>query len=297
MAGRIKVLILSFNLLFSMLMCSLASRADDASDFNKPVVYLLDIHKSQYRLNKVSEEFRRAGIEYTKFSGIDKKDVNVSEYIQDGILGTRWLPVPAYHPLYHCERTVGTNELHRNPLSAETAALSLSHRMILKETRGQLRDVMILEDDVVVPVGAAFWGRYKDIFNELPDDWDIFYLGAWDRACLNEKLTSRLSTLTYSQEDFSTDCHPGTYAWVVRNQSIGKVLDILQVFHEEIDHQLLRNFGSKLKAYWAHSELVMHDFKINKEKCEVAGEKNLVTKDSFVRCLAREQRLEKRRRR
>ncbi|UYM17182.1 glycosyltransferase family 25 protein [Endozoicomonas euniceicola] len=231
--------------------------------FKKPRVYVLNLDKSADRMASMVKVLDAASIRYTRFSALDGDVMSVPMMLEQGLVDTRWTPTPKYHWLHHNRRTTGSQALHSYPLSARTAACALSHKKILERASRALHsseDVMIFEDDVRIPVGSDFWRLYEESYRSLPDNWDILFLGAWDNRCLRDRVTETLYTTAYSTEDASTDCHSGTYAWVIRHTSIPKILEKLNPLHEEIDHHLLRYFGGDIKAFWIYPSLVEPDF-------------------------------------
>ena len=56
-----------------------------------------------------------------------------------------------------------------------------SHRTVLKQALDlKLESVLIFEDDV--ELCEDFEMKFKDIVNKLPEDWDLLYLGGWNKG-------------------------------------------------------------------------------------------------------------------
>ena len=56
-----------------------------------------------------------------------------------------------------------------------------SHRTVLKKALdSKLEIVLIFEDDV--ELCEDFESKFNDVMNKLPDDWDLLYLGGWNKG-------------------------------------------------------------------------------------------------------------------
>ena len=56
-----------------------------------------------------------------------------------------------------------------------------SHRTALKQALDSKSEtVIIFEDDV--ELCEDFESKFKDVMNKLPDDWDLLYLGGWNKG-------------------------------------------------------------------------------------------------------------------
>jgi GR25 family glycosyltransferase involved in LPS biosynthesis len=60
-----------------------------------------------------------------------------------------------------------------------------SHQMVLKEAfELNLDKVIIFEDDV--ELCEDFELKFTEIMSKLPDDWDLLYLGGWNKGVIKE---------------------------------------------------------------------------------------------------------------
>lgn len=130
-------------------------------------VLLLTVPRFKERQEKVKQ--RLQGISFEFFYGADKNDLT-EEFI-------------GKHYHYDKKNTLAPGYYFR-PLNRGEIACSLSHRMIYQAMAdNNWQKVLVLEDDVVPDhEKLALLG---DCLGELPDDWELFYLG----YLKNDKLT------------------------------------------------------------------------------------------------------------
>jgi glycosyl transferase family 25 len=107
-------------------------------------VYVLNLDKRTDRLKEVTNELATHNISFTRFSAVDGAGL-----------------------VHKISSTINKNEL----------ACSLSHANIIKEASQKNQNIIcIFEDDVVL--SPDFNSELEKAINDLPPDWEIFYLGA-----------------------------------------------------------------------------------------------------------------------
>lgn len=122
-------------------------------------VLVLTVPRFKERQEKVKQRLEGIGFEF--FYGTDKNELGEERIRQEYRYDKRnSLAVRRYFP----------------PLNSGEIACSLSHRMIYKAmVDNNWKRVLILEDDVVPD--TANLHLLKDCLEELPPDWELFYLG------------------------------------------------------------------------------------------------------------------------
>lgn len=108
----------------------------------------------------------------------------------------------------------------------------LSHASILKFAREQkIKNVLIFEDDVEFFAGAI--RNLTNSIKDLPEDWDMFYLGANLDAYKAYKITPHLAKLTGAF---------ATHAYAVKNTLYDKLIDInmdVTTIHNDVSYASL----------------------------------------------------------
>lgn len=133
-------------------------------------IYVITLRRSTERQEKINKHFADVDFEY--FYGIDKLQLSLKDLIQTKV----------YDP-------VVAKKLHRNSkaMYLGQVACSLSHRELYKEILAKgYEKVLIMEDDFVP--AAVDLNILKDIYRELPDNWELVYLGYY----LNETVTAKM---------------------------------------------------------------------------------------------------------
>lgn len=91
---------------------------------------------------------------------------------------------------------------------------------------------LILEDDIVIP--QDFIPRWNAISATIPTDWDIVYLG------IGGIHGDRINENVVKWKNDKDDGNWGTFAYLVRHGSIGKILDTLTLMGGPIDVQYFK---------------------------------------------------------
>jgi GR25 family glycosyltransferase involved in LPS biosynthesis len=196
-------------------------------------VFVINLDKDTERLASIDKQLRSCNVQYERFSGILGKHVGndsrltpfCAQFCTDGIKGC-----------------------------------ALSHRTIWEEAiSNKYKAVMVLEDDVVVP--PNFQDKVRDIFQRVPDDWEVIYLGC-KLFCQDKHLASKVGNrlLGMKAEEYDRDIHAvkgsaGTYAYILRSTFIQKIIDEPITTHVDVELQgWIKKYGAK--AYGLHPEVV-----------------------------------------
>lgn len=114
-------------------------------------IYVISF-KGSKRLESLPDRLK--GLEYEIFYGCDKKDLNLDKLHEEGY-GKLW---------------------RKDQFTLQQYACAFSHYYLYKKIKEEeLKNVLILEDDIVFKP-EYLDGMIKD-YNDLPDDWDLFYIG------------------------------------------------------------------------------------------------------------------------
>jgi GR25 family glycosyltransferase involved in LPS biosynthesis len=171
-------------------------------------VVVINLDRRQDRMKKLDPQLKELGIEYDRFSAHDARELGIKPYVA----GT-W-----------------------------------SHTTVWSRYRQIFGDIkiLILEDDALFC--EDFNEKFSKAIETLPDNWDIFYLGA-----LLDKLTGKVERVNdqWSKQIVST----GTQAYCINPKR-------LQRFYEEIKDKEwyidveLRMLAEEYNAYIAQPNLV-----------------------------------------
>ena len=104
---------------------------------------------------------------------------------------------------------------------------------------------LVIEDDIVFEKG--FDNKLKDILNELPEDWDILYLGYYHDPRI----------IQVSPNIWSAERVYGMYGYIINNKYINKILAGIYPFTFQIDTEI-NNFNKNSKTYIVYPPIIHH---------------------------------------
>ena len=122
-------------------------------------VYVLSIHSASKRKDYINDVLK--GLDFEFFWGVDKEETSLEKIKNLGLYST-----DQYHLFY------------KNPeeISLGMVCCSLGHVGIYKDIiRNGYKKTLILEDDVAPIIANLKY--FPKIVDELPGDWELFYLG------------------------------------------------------------------------------------------------------------------------
>ena len=122
-------------------------------------IYVITLKRATERHLHIHQELE--GLQYSLFYGADKNELDLEEL--------------ALQHKYDPELAIKKNIMHKRMTAGEVGC-SLSHKMIYEEViKHNYNKVLILEDDVVIDRKNIM--LFDSISRELPDDWQLWYLG------------------------------------------------------------------------------------------------------------------------
>jgi GR25 family glycosyltransferase involved in LPS biosynthesis len=179
-------------------------------------IYLINMDKDIDRLEKVKKECDIVNIKFERFPGV--KITDLSQNILD-----KYIPEDI--------QKYGTNGM---------IGCGLSHLFIWKDAiKKNYNNILILEDDV------TFTNNFNEILqnamNELPNDYDILYLGLKDSICIPPKDTS----FNYIYKPLFPLL---THAMIISKNGLNKLVKYIIKINDHIDWIIARN-KDKLNIY------------------------------------------------
>lgn len=133
--------------------------------FDKIIVLTIERNKNRIEIIKDTLD----GINFEIFIGVDGKNLNIGELLKSNIVSEKINEVFIETSIEYMNMKV--EKIHINEI-----ACALSHRNIYEHVvKNGLKRVLIFEDDVI-PVEENL--KYlADTLNQLPNDWEVFYMG------------------------------------------------------------------------------------------------------------------------
>lgn len=134
------------------------------------------------------------------------------------------------------------NKEHGHDMTSGGAGLILSTLELWKKVDSP---TLVIEDDIVFEKGFDI--KLKDILNELPEDWDILYLGYYHDPRINQ----------VSPNIWSAERVYGLYGYIINNKYINKILAGIYPFTFQIDTEI-NNFNKNSKTYIVYPPIIHH---------------------------------------
>jgi len=182
--------------------------------------YVITMDKYPERFPRIKANAEEAGIKLKKWPGVEVKKEDVAS-----------LPAKGVGTLLYSARAGG----QKRNLGA--IGCFLAHRALLEHIAKNPVGLgtLICEDDIeFLP---DFYEKLDAVASEIPDDWDYIFM---DKFKVNG--TSISTHIVKLEQDLSSNTNMGTWAFIVKNASIGKkILPLLAQMTDEIDLQLSRN--------------------------------------------------------
>ena len=158
---------------------------------------------------------------HKRISAIDGKDLTNNDF-------TQYVLTEGYNDIISSKETKGLY------LSRGAIGLAMTYYRICENC---IRPVILLEDDIVIL--KQFDKVFAQAFMELPEDWDILYLG-W---CQSPNL--KIIPITEHINSISGQVN-GTHGWMINPLSAKKILNIFPLRYQ-IDTEIYLN--KNLKKY------------------------------------------------
>ena len=155
------------------LSATIPARGDFLPYFPFDAVYVINLDRRADRWSSVQRQLRRAKIDYKnvqRVAGVVGTELDAEQLHRRGTLtdiGLERFRLPTEEKLFGMDLTPGA------------LGCALSHRKVwsmIVEKRQQC--ALILEDDV--EFHPAVSKQFMDLWNRVPDDWDLVYLGGLD---------------------------------------------------------------------------------------------------------------------
>ena len=189
-------------------------------------VYLINMDKDTDRLKKVTKECDKVNIKFERFPGI--KVTDLSQKILD-----KYIPIET--------QKYGPNGM---------IGCGLSHLFIWQDAvEKNYKNILVLEDDVYFTYD--FNKYYAHIIDEVPNDYDILYLGYGEKNYnINIQEDSSFNYI------YKPKFQLLTHAMIISNKGLKKLLNLITKIDDHIDWKIARN-SKKINIYASKKKIVI----------------------------------------
>lgn len=176
--------------------------------FNSDKTYLINLPARTDRMRIAKQQFERAGItDYTIFPAIDARRLKLT----------------------------GTTEANQGLIGCFMSHYFILHEAILNK----YKRITVFEDDVLLV--QDFKNKYETAMAQIPDKWQLLYLGYYERTGAAKIKVSENITIPKNTW--------GTHAYMVQNDGIKIIYDNLQTIRSHIDVQISEDIVQKMYTY------------------------------------------------
>jgi len=231
-------------------------------------IYVISLDRTPERYAYVKKQFDKQGLKCERFSAVDGnlitvKDVETNRVIPWGITYIKGYRYGAILKISQQERYKDAEFFYKHdrytPNLGEFGC-AMSHRAVWADVvRNKYKRVLVLEDDVVLE--GDFLKNFSQIMNNLPDDFDVFFLDI--ASFLQENTTYFISPFFWLSKflDMSSSYFAkikaknknitSTHAYIVTYDSAKKLLQKTKFMNIPIDNAIifsgLKLYVSKIK--------------------------------------------------
>lgn len=140
-------------------------------------IYVISLERSETRREIIRDSL--PGLEYQYYWGVDGREHSMDDFINEGLYNSQMAQIIKV-----------LNNQPKQDMLKNAIACALSHLGVYRNMlENNMERVLVLEDDIILGDDASSTALKRGI-SELPDNWDLLYLGH-----LNNNLKPGLSSL------------------------------------------------------------------------------------------------------
>lgn len=207
--------------------------------------FVINMNKDQKRLKFIQQQCKNANIPFTRFPAINGNKLNLQKLQENNTLKFN-----EYSFFNH-------DKQGRNSLKSSIGC-ALTHKNLWKKALSN--DVtLILEDDSIIP--KNFWQQFNKYKQQIPDDWDIIFLGG--SRIYGKQISNNIVKALSTDNNFWNNC--GLYAYIINKKSAKQLLKLTNPITNYIDIQINRYYNN-LNVYYLNPVIITHNFEIKSSR-------------------------------
>jgi glycosyl transferase family 25 len=208
---------------------------------------VINMKKDKERLDYIKKQCQKANIKFERFNGIDGTKLNI-----DKLKKNKSIEIHKYSFFNH-------DRQGRSSLKGSIGC-ALTHKKIWKQIiNSDKKNTLIFEDDVIIP--KNFFKKFNSYSKQIPNDWDIIFLGGV--RIFGKNITKNIIKAVSTPNNIMNNC--GLYAYIVNKNSAQKLINKCNPINNYIDIQINRHYNT-LNAYYILPNIVKHNFKIKSSR-------------------------------
>ena len=187
-------------------------------------IYYINLKRRPDRKKHVEEQLNKYTTKYTRFEAYDGKKLNLN-YVDENIIHKDNLK-----DALSDKKTFGIT------ITKGAIGCAMSHHSIWEKiANSNYEKVLIVEDDIEINDNIY---NFNSIYNEVPKDWDILYIGSGQYK-KDEKITNSISKLDHAF---------GLFGYIINSRSARKLLNNTFPLKQQIDSSIYKS-NKNIKAY------------------------------------------------
>ena len=191
--------------------------------------FVINLDRNPERLSLINKYCKDANLKYKRWNAIDGSKLNMDKLVIDGMIKPN------------------------SKMMIGAIGCSLSHINLWKNNINE-NNLLVLEDDVIIPID--FKSKFNKYLNQLPEDWDILYLGSSN--IYGKKISENLLKpvdVTDSKATYNT----GTYAMLINKSFVKKLISVNIPIRDNIDQTIKNNLFKCSNIFICNPPLIIHD--------------------------------------
>ena len=252
-----------------------------------PDIYVINLDRTPERYKKTKAQFDKQAIQCIRFCAIDGYKLDFQNADTKQFLSAEqkknfaqyvWKNRPAKYNVFLNGRKLMQIVVDKVRFSLGEVGVACSHREIWKKVIENGYDKVIIFEDDIAP-GEDFKNRLNEYLNDLPDDWDIAYLGVGRRG---NKYGYFICVGSIFRDIDNVEGHPfvakiqptnlvyGMYGYAINKRGAKKLLKATDESSFPIDDIVFQQGGidtGNVKGYVAKKKLI----KIIPERSEITN--------------------------
>jgi GR25 family glycosyltransferase involved in LPS biosynthesis len=205
-------------------------------------VYVINLDHSKDRLKFISNQLIKEGISFERYPAINGGLLDKYKLIKEG-------------------------KLINERITKGAIGCYLSHYNIWKKELNNGRNILVLEDDVILRKNLL--KNFKEIYKQIPENWDIIYLGASNiyGKKIDKNIVEPIKTKNGST--FNT----GMYGMLINKKALPILIKDSIPIDNNIDQYIKKYLFQKLNVYFIVNPLITHNNKLPSQRRILSGQK------------------------
>jgi GR25 family glycosyltransferase involved in LPS biosynthesis len=209
-------------------------------------VYVINLDHSKDRLKFISDQLRKEGISFERYPAINGGLLDKDKLIREG-------------------------KLTYEKMTKGAIGCYLSHYNIWKKELNKGRNILVLEDDVII--GKNLIKNFKEIYKQIPENWDIIYFGASN--IYGKKIDKNI--IVPIKSNLGRTYNTGMYAMLINKKAISKLLKNGMPINYNVDQYVGGDLFQKLNVYFIVNPLITHNNELPSQRRILSGQKPLTS--------------------